>query len=238
MRHGIAVALFIFAVVTPASAGQLYTTVDLDFDDGTGQAWASSVAHVDYATDWWELTPTVGGTHTIQNSDASAHGSSDSGSWSSFITGYAIFGQCGYRATIDAYETNYWTTQGAGTGSECCPMPQCWLNASHMDGGDTVPHRQTVDCGESVDVTAYPYPSYEFDYWDGEVHSTSNPVSVQVTQRPTSIVAYFRPACDPSNPDCICDPGTNPNCPCDRVSDPKCDSGLEPAPCDNCSPDN
>ena len=237
MSRKFALALLVFGFASTAAAtGQLYTSVSLDFQINIGQGWVSSLSHADYLfKPWYELTPTVGGTHTIENSNASETGSSPDGSWTSFISGYALLGECGYRGTIDAWESNNWTTQGAATGAECCPMPQCTVYASYGTGGNTVPHVQTVDCGSYVEISAYAYASYAFDHWEGAVDSTDNPLSFQVNQNPTSVTAVFVPTCDPADPSCICDPITNPNCPCDRVTDPNCtcDPAFDPnCPCD------
>lgn len=230
-------ALLTFAISATADAGTLYTSVTLDFQTGPGQAWVSSVSHVDYVKDFLELTTAnVGGTHSITNTNAVEIGSSTDGSWTSFLSTYALFGECGYRGVIDGWESKNGTTQGATTGSQCCPMPPCQLIASSAYGGHTVPAVQSVDCGDEVSVTAYPDNGYEFDYWGGSISETANPVTLQVTQNPQSIVAYFRgTACDPFDPTCGCDP-IDPTC-CDPVSDPTC--ACDPAydPSCGCDPD-
>lgn len=234
MSRCLAMALLVFSVATTASAtGRLYTSVNLAFEIGPGQAWVSSVAHADYLfAAWWEPTPYVGGTHTIENSTASETGGSSDGSWTSPLTGYALFGECGYRGTIEAFESDNWTTQGASTASQCCPMPRCTIHASHTEGGYTSPATWTLDCGDTLEIAAYAFPSYEFNHWEGEAYSTSNPISIRVTQNPTSITAYFTPTCDPADPGCLCDPITNPACPCDRLTDPNCCDPLDPS-CNN-----
>lgn len=232
MSRRFALVLLLIGVATNAFAtGQLYVSVDLSFDFRSGQAWAYSVSHADYEfAAWYEPVPYVGGTHSIDNTNAFAEGGSPDGSWSNFVQGYAIFGVCDYRGRVDAWESNNWTTQGAGTASQCCPMPDCELRVSHLDGGYTTPLHLTVECGEVVTVTAYPYPSYEFSCWEGMIASTDNPIDVQVTARPTYLTAVFHETCDPStNPNCICTPWTNPKCPCDRTRDPNCCDPSDPS---------
>ena len=205
-RH-LLIGLLLFVATTAHATGTLYTDVTLDFSN-IDPAWVSSLSHADYDFKApTEPTPWIWGYHDILGGGYASTANGAYGSWSDYVSGPAVVGQCNYRGYVEAWESNNNTSQGAMTGEECAPepqYPQCTIHTTVFSTdnayeygpqfGYAYPWKYTVHCGSTVTISAYPANGYEFDHWEGEAYSTSSsPITVRVFYNDTEERVYFRP---------------------------------------------